>query len=84
MGLEVREAQASRLCLVGMAVLRAGKQEKDQPNEQAPVQAVLVAAPVLLNFLQIMGGFAVQRASASSPNQPFQYLRQQSMLMRKM
>jgi hypothetical protein len=78
MGLEVREAQASRLCLVGMAVSRVRTQEKNQPNEQALVQAVLVAAPALLNFLRMKGGFAVQRASASSPNQPFPYLRQQS------
>jgi hypothetical protein len=83
MGLEVREAQASRLCLGGMAVSRVGTQEKDQPNEQAPVQAALVAAPVLLNFLRIKGGFAVQRASASSPNQLFPCLRQQSTPTRK-
>ena len=75
MGLEVREAQASRLCLVGMAVSRVGTQEKDQPNEQAPEQAALVAAPVLLNFLRVKGGFAVQPASASSPDRFFPGLR---------
>ena len=83
MGLEVREAQASRLCLVWMAVLRVGTQEKNQPDEQAPEQAALVAAPVLLNFLRIKSGFAVQLVSASSPNQPFPGLRQQSTPTRK-
>ena len=83
MGLEVRGAQASRLCLVGMAVSRVGTQEKDQPNEQAPVQVALVAAPVLLNFLQIKGGSAVQRAPASSPDQPSPYPRRQSTPTRK-
>lgn len=85
MGHEGHGSRAFHLYLASMVVSSSvGIQEKGQPGEQAPAQAVSEALSALLGWVSALVNFVVLRAAASWPIPPYPSQLQRWMLMKKM